>query len=689
MNCVLSKKLNIAALIAATLTPSLSWAADKATDAAIAQIQENLNFLWVLIAAAMVFLMQAGFMCVESGYARAKNSINVAIKNMADFILSVSAFWAVGFGLMFGTSIGGWIGGDSFFLNADNPWATAFFIFQAVFCGTAATIDSGAIAGRAKFGSYLVISTIISAIIYPIFGHWAWGSLLGGSENAGWLEGIGFIDFAGSTVVHSVGGWVALAGLLVIGPRIGRFNKDGSVNNFPPNSRTLAYLGTFILFFGWFGFNCGSTLAADTSIAKIALNTIIGACFGGLTATAASWIISPDNRPEGEHIANGLLGGLVGVTAGCEILVPWSSAVVGVGAGLVSLFSMMWLEKMKIDDAVSAVPVHGFCGAWGTIALAIFMPTDRVGEAGRMMQVGIQTVGVLVGFVWAFGASYILLSIVNRFMGLRVTEEEENMGLNIAEHGARSSVLELANKMRISTHEKRYDESLEIPEEIGTEVGDLISGYNSMLRTVRSSIEASEAQTLRAKEESERAEEALESTKTLLAKLEETKEKSKLEREAFLLDTSSQVFSLLREIENNFNRIDDSSEQVSEALSSLDSKTRDIFDIIGQIGGISRQTRLLSINASIESERAGEAGRTFSAVAKEVQKLSNATQKTTASIGGLVESIQEELKRLSDKIAEQSQKITEGMESSMEAKKVVNMMLSAKEEGEEDSYKMA
>ncbi|MCH8290104.1 ammonium transporter, partial [Candidatus Poribacteria bacterium] len=221
-----------------------------------------MDYIWVLIAATLVFLMQAGFMCLESGMARAKNSINVAIKNMADFVLSVVGFWMVGFGLMFGISQSGLFGTSEFLINiGENPWRAIFFVFQGVFCGTAATIDSGAIAERTRFGTYLFVSFITSCLIYPIFGHWVWGSFLNG-ETPGWLEARGFIDFAGSTVVHSVGGWVALAGVIVIGPRLGKFAEDGTPRKIPAHNLPLVYLGTFILFFGWFGFNCGSTLAA-------------------------------------------------------------------------------------------------------------------------------------------------------------------------------------------------------------------------------------------------------------------------------------------------------------------------------------------------------------------------------------------------------------------------------------------
>ncbi len=228
----------------------------------LAALQVNLNYVWILASAALVFLMQGGFLCLEAGMSQAKHSINVAVKNVADFVMAVTAFWVLGFAVMFGKSYNSLLGTSDFLISVDDPWRTVFFVFQAVFVGTAATIVAGAVAGRTRFSSYLILSVLISAIIYPIFGHWAWGSLFH-SDQQGWLESLGFIDFAGSSVVHSVGGWVALAGVIVIGPRLGRFDEDGTAHRIQPHNMTLAFLGLFILFFGWFGFNGGSTLVVD------------------------------------------------------------------------------------------------------------------------------------------------------------------------------------------------------------------------------------------------------------------------------------------------------------------------------------------------------------------------------------------------------------------------------------------
>ncbi len=279
-------QLLIPVAVAVAATPA--WAAGESS------AQGNLDLVWVLLAAALVFLMQAGFMCVESGLARAKNSINVAVKNLTDFVVAVAAFWVVGFGIMFGVSNGGLFGTSGFVLESTDPWVLVFFVFQAVFVGTAATIDGGAVAERTSFRAYLTLSLVTSALIYPVFGHWVWGGALHeatlGADALGWLQRLGFHDFAGSSVVHSVGGWVALAGIVVIGPRIGKFDAEGKPRRIQPSNLPLVYLGVFILFFGWFGFNCGSTLAATKDVAHIAFNTLLAAVFAGLATAATSYL---------------------------------------------------------------------------------------------------------------------------------------------------------------------------------------------------------------------------------------------------------------------------------------------------------------------------------------------------------------------------------------------------------------
>lgn len=400
------------------------------TSDAAATVQTNLDFVWTLIAAVLVFFMQAGFAMLETGLTRAKNAVNIMMKNLMDFSIGSLVFWLVGFGIMFGTTSTGWFGTDGFMLsdfakNSD-PWTLVFWMFQTVFAATAATIVSGAMAERTKFVSYLIYSVFITAVIYPVFGSWAWGSLFHGK---GWLEGLGFIDFAGSTVVHSIGGWSALAGAIVIGPRIGKFTKDGKPVAIPGHNLMLAALGTFILWFGWFGFNAGSTTAGITDIAMIAVTTNLSAAAGSISAMFAAWIYL--GKPDGSMALNGAIAGLVGITAGCANVTPLSSIIIGLIAGVIVVFSVIFLEKkFKIDDPVGAISVHGVVGAWGTLAAGIF-------DAGgfNLSIVGVQALGVAAAFLWAFPMAFILFKVIEKTIGLRVTPEEELEGLDVGEHG--------------------------------------------------------------------------------------------------------------------------------------------------------------------------------------------------------------------------------------------------------------
>lgn len=391
-------------------------------------VQDNLNYVWTIIAACLVFFMQAGFALVETGLTRAKNAINIIMKNVMDVSAGSLAFFLIGFGLMFGTSAGGWIGTDGFLLGEIGDysveWSYTFFFFQAVFAATAATIVSGAVAERTAFNSYLIFSVIITAFIYPVFGSWAWGSLFNGD---GWLEGLGFIDFAGSTVVHSVGGWAALAGAMVVGPRTGKY-IDGKPQLIKGHSMPLAALGVFILWLGWFGFNAGSTTTGDTSIALIALNTFLAAGAGATAAMLTTWLIN--GKPDGAVTLNGVLAGLVGITAGCANLSPGFALLTGAIAGILVHFSMKLLEK-KVDDAVGAVSVHGVCGAWGTLAAGLF---DMGGFS--LSVVGVQLIGIAAAFLWTFPVSYLLFKLINAVLPLRVDEKLEEVGLDIHEHDA-------------------------------------------------------------------------------------------------------------------------------------------------------------------------------------------------------------------------------------------------------------
>ena len=450
-----------------------------------------LDVAWILVCAALVMLMQAGFSCLESGLVRTKNSINVAAKNFADFCLSSAVFWLFGFALMFGATSGGWIGTSGFlFGDTANPWLMAFFIFQLGFCGTATTIVSGAVAERMRFGGYLVVATIISGVIYPVIGHWVWGSAAGAAPG-GWLEQMGFIDFAGTTVVHSVGGWIALAAIIIIGPRSGRFGK----NAVPIHGHDLPIvtLGVFLLWFGWFGFNGGSTLGLTPEVPTIIVNTTVSGAFGGLVALALAWRLG--GRPEVTMIMNGSLAGLVGITASAHIMTPLAAAGIGSIAAVVMYAVAMLLERLEIDDVVGAVPVHLAAGIWGTLAVAIFGDPASWGTGlGRWEQLGVQATGVGAGFAWAFGVGFTLLWLINRWLPLRIDPEGERVGLNVAEHGASTEILDLLTEM--DDQRRAGDFSRPVAVEPHTEVGQIAQQYNRVLADINAEQRQREAVTL-------------------------------------------------------------------------------------------------------------------------------------------------------------------------------------------------
>jgi len=448
------------------------------------------DIFWVLICAGLVFLMQAGFTCLESGLTRSKNSINVAIKNITDFGISTILFWAFGFALMFGTSHGAWIGSTGFFLPLDEgTWPTAFFLFELMFCATAVTIVSGATAERMRFRSYIIISIILSGLIYPTFGHWAWN----GSQNgisSGWLGMLGFVDFAGSTVVHSVGGWVALAALLVIGPREGRFPKVGVHKKIHGSNLPLSVLGVLLLWLGWFGFNGGSTLAMNDQVAGIVTNTFLAGASGSMSTLAIGWMLR--RRADVELLIFGAIAGLVAITAPAHAVnAIWALVIGGIG-GIVMLGVEYLLEHFHIDDAVGAIPVHLGAGIWGTLAVAIFGETELLNTGlNRWTQLLTQVIGIGVCFLWVFGTSYISFRVINRFLPLRVTPEDEYIGLNVSEHGATTELLDM---FRIMDDQARTgDMNLRVPVEPFTEVGQIAARYNWVMEALQKTTAKTEA----------------------------------------------------------------------------------------------------------------------------------------------------------------------------------------------------
>ena len=435
--------LSLVAVILAA--PVLAADAVEAATAAAAgpSVTSQIDMIWLLLAAFLVFFMQAGFAMVESGFSRSKNAANLLMKNLMDFAVGSILYFAVGYGLMYGASASGLIGTDNFLLRnlgytTEGAGEWAGFLFQLVFAATAATIVSGAVAERLKFSAYLVYSIILVGLIYPISGHWLWGG--------GWLAELGFIDFAGSTIVHGVGGWAALAGAMVLGPRIGRFNKDGSANVIPGHSLTLAALGVFILWFGWFGFNAGSTLSGmNAGLGFIAVTTNLAAAAGAVSALLINWMRT--GRPSTEMALNGALAGLVAITAGTASVTPAGALAIGLVAGPVLVYGLLLMEKvLRVDDPVGAVAVHAFSGLWGTVAVGLFA-APAAGEltgmgavaglfyGGGFAQLGVQLVGALAVGAWAFATVYGVFKATDAAIGLRVSAQEELEGLDLTEHG--------------------------------------------------------------------------------------------------------------------------------------------------------------------------------------------------------------------------------------------------------------
>lgn len=416
----------------------------------------SVDTMWTLIAAALVFFMQAGFAMVETGFTRAKNAGNIIMKNLMDFAFGSVAYWIIGFGLMFGATIYGFIGTpDLFTLGPQNPDSTlptmAFLIFQTVFAATAATIVSGAMAERTKFKSYIIYSIVITAIVYPISGHWVWGG--------GWLAEMGYHDFAGSSVVHMVGGVAALVGAKMLGPRIGKYTKDGKSRAIPGHSLTLGALGVFILWFGWFGFNGGSTVAATgdetiASMSNIFVTTNIAAAVSTISVMIITWLRY--KKPDVSMTLNGALAGLVAITAGCDAVSPVGAAFIGIIAAFVVVFGIEFIDKkLKIDDPVGAIGVHGLAGAAGTVLVGVFALDGGIVYGGDGSFLGVQVLGVVSIAAWVAITMLITFSIIKKTTGLRVSKEEEIAGLDITEHGLASSYADfmpILNDMSINEH---------------------------------------------------------------------------------------------------------------------------------------------------------------------------------------------------------------------------------------------
>jgi Amt family ammonium transporter len=398
----------------------------------IKELAAGIDTVWLLLCAALVFFMEAGFAFLEAGFIRAKNSLNIVMKVFVDSTLGMLSFWAIGFGIMYGLDKFGFLGLSGFFLGGDLGHIQlrvpiyAFWLFQAAFAMAVASIVSGAVAERMKFGVYMIFTVVCTAIIYPVAGHWIWGG--------GWLAEMGMLDFAGSAAVHAVGGMAALAAVLVLGPRTGKYNSNGTMNVIPAHNMHLAFLGTFILWVGWFGFNPGSALSGlDMNIARIAVTTNLAAATGGMTGILFTmWRYG---KADPSMAANGALAGLAAITAGTAFVGPASAIMIGLVAGVLVVLAVEFFDRIKADDPVGAIAVHGVCGIWGTLAVGLFAAEGGLFFGGGLQLLSVQALGITVVCLWAFGTTFAVFTLLKKTVGIRVSEREELEGMDLVEHG--------------------------------------------------------------------------------------------------------------------------------------------------------------------------------------------------------------------------------------------------------------
>jgi Amt family ammonium transporter len=662
-----------------------------ALETATADLRLGLDIVWILAAAALVLVMQCGFLLLESGLARSKHSINVALKNVVDFMVAAVVFYLVGYGLMFGASVAGLVGAPAGPGPAgSDPRGIAFFVFQTMFVGAAATIVSGAIAERMTFAGYLVLTATISLLVYPIFGHWAWGGALD-PANAGWLASLGFIDFAGSTVVHAIGGWLGLAGVVLLGPRLGRFDAEGRVAPMHGHSTTLAAAGAMLLFVGWIGFNGGSTLQASAAAPGIVLNTILGGVSGGAAAMLAGRAL--DRAWVAGRALNGLLGGLVGVTAGCAVIGPEGAIATGVICGVaVSLAETAVLHRLKLDDVVGAVSVHGVGGLLGTLLVAAFAREDALIAGSRLEQLGVQALGSGAAFLWAFGCGVVLFGALSMLGLARVSAEDEIEGLNAAEHGATLGTGMLQAQLHAMVSQDR-DLTRRLDRHSGDETAEIAAILNPFIAEMQAMLRDVAAQAARvsttATELASASRSTLAQSETLAggtAEMSDASDRlaSRLDRfgttSRAMASTSQDVVLATRGMSASIDRVtrllDDLIGSVrdvagsagegtavsanaktlvgaaNEAMRSLNAATREIEDVTALIEGFAEKTNLLALNATIEAARAGEAGRGFAVVAGEVKQLAQDTTRATDEIRRKVTQVRRSGALTGDTVAE-------------------------------------
>ncbi len=639
----------------------------------LALLEENADHLWTITAALIVFLMQGGYLLYEAGLVRSKNSINVAQKNLADAFISATFYYLIGFNIMYGHSLYGVIGWgtDHYSLTNLSSEMHTFFVYQIVFCGTVATIVSGALAERMRFGAYLACTAFISTVIYPIFGHWAWGNKLDPTNHT-FLTDDGFIDFAGSTVVSATGGWVALAGLLVIGPRLGKYNEHGKVMPIHGHSIVLAVMGGLILWLGAMAFNSGLAHAGSEELAHVISNTVLAGSFGGLTCLIIGRLHEGIYRPQ--RSLYGMLGGVVAVAAGCHIFPTISTLIVSITAGFVCYFGFEYLtHKLKIDDAVCAIPINGLCGAMGTIMVGPLMLSERLPEgATHWSQTLVQMEGVLVSFLWAFCVSYLFFKLVDYYFGLRVTPEEEIIGLNTAEHGTTLGT-GLLQEALYDIVEGEHDLTRRLDQTTGDESAEIAYMFNKFIERMQFLMISITQNAKVLNTSSERlsrmsgvfsesfedifkeSEELGGTTNTISSQVDNVagiartinQDVAEIARNAGdmsrnLHDVSDMVSNMthsMQDIASNAGGVSEvtstaqqQAAQANRSMNQLIQSTERIDGVVDLIKDIAEQTNLLALNAVIESARAGEAGKGFSVVANQVKSLAQQTAQATEDI---------------------------------------------------------
>ncbi|MFN3259261.1 MAG: ammonium transporter [Pikeienuella sp.] len=654
------------------------------------------DHVWILTATALVLFMQAGFMLLECGMVRSKTTINVAMKNVLDFLLAAMMFWLIGFMLMFGPTIGGLFGFGGGMAAADRPstYDLLFLCFQITFVGTAATIVSGAVSERMTFAGYALMVAALSAVIYPVFGHWAWGSALVGGEPT-LLASIGFMDFAGSTVVHSVGAWAALAALVVLGPRLGRFKPSGEVQEMPGHNPVLSGCGALIIMVGWIGFNGGSALAFSDAVPQIVANTLLAGAAGGIAGMGFGRF--RDGRVmKFDRIVNGLLGGLVAITAGCDVVGLQGAVAIGALGGLVAQVANDWLlHRARIDDVVGAIGVHGVAGMTGTLLVAVFAPVESLAAGGRLAQLGAQAAGVALCAVWAFGTVYAALKVIGLIVPLRVSADEEDVGLNTAEHGVTLGTGHVQQMLSTMLANEGLEPEL-VAVEPGDEAGELAELFNRLLlsmraRNARTAMEARlRHERLRARKQTD--DEVVAEINQIIAQATEGAFHGRLDlgRANGVLATVCAGFNQLLDVMDgvtvdlasamerlangdlktempnrgagafaaisaNYNgsirRLRAKEEEsgavlgamssearsvtgdASSAIEAIERASREAVSIVSVIDEIARKTTLLAFNASIEAARAGGHGAAFGVVAKEVRTLATRVREATDQVG--------------------------------------------------------